>query len=125
MRQRDCPFVSCERLDDLHVAHVGAQDLGHRNGAVGILVVLHDCRHGATDGKARAVEGVDQACALELRGILVADVRAAGLEVPAVGAGGDLLVVVVAGQPDLEVIALGCGEANVAGAQRDNVVWQA
>jgi len=36
-------------------SHVGAENLGNHNGAVRLLVVLHDCDPGAADGKPRAV----------------------------------------------------------------------
>ena len=47
-----------DRLDFLEAAHVGAQDLGDRDGAVGILVVLQNGGHGTAGRQTGAVEGV-------------------------------------------------------------------
>ena len=66
-------------LDDLATAHVGAQHLGHGDGAVGILVVLHDGGHGAARGQAGAVQGVQVPRTLEVLGVAVLDVGAARL----------------------------------------------
>ena len=55
---------------------------------------------------------------------LEADVRTAGLEIDAVGAGGDLAVGVLGGQPDFQVIGLGGTEAHVARTQGDDAVGQ-
>ena len=54
---------------------------------------------------------------LEVLGVAILDVGAASLEVTAVGAGADLLVGVVARQPNLDVVGLTGREAQVAGAQ--------
>ena len=55
---------------------------------------------------------------------LPARAHAPGLEVPAVAAGGDFAVAVLAGQPDFQVVGDGGGEAGVAGGQDDAAVRQ-
>ena len=60
--------------------------------------------------------------ALEVLGVAILDVGAASLEVTAVGAGADLLVGVVARQPDLDVVGLTGREAQVAGAQANHAI---
>ena len=60
-----------------------------------------------------------------LAGGAEADVGAAGLEGFEVGAGGDFAVELLAGEPDLEVVGLGGGEAHVAGAEQHAAVGQA
>ena len=51
-----------------------------------------------------------------------ADVGAAGLEINAVGAGGNLAVGILSGKPDFHIIGLGGPEAHVTGAERDGAV---
>ncbi len=51
-----------------------------------------------------------------------AQAGAAGLEVLAVRAGGDLAVGVLSGQPDLEVVGLGRRETHVAGREADHAI---
>ncbi len=73
--------------DALHAAHVGAQGFGDENGAIGLLVVFHNGDHGAANGEAGAVQGVDELG--RSAGLAAeADIGAAGLEIGAVGAGG-------------------------------------
>ena len=81
-----------DRLDLLETTHVRTQDLGDRDGAVGVLVVLQNSGHGTTSRQAGTVKGVQVTRTLEVLGVAVLDVGAAGLEVAAVGAGADLLV---------------------------------
>ena len=78
--------------DLLHAAHIGTQNLGDRDGAVGILIVLQNGGHGAAGRQAGTVESVQVARTLEVLGVAILDVGAASLEVTAVGAGADLLV---------------------------------
>ena len=110
--------------DDGFAVHVGDQGVGDADGAVGLLVVLEDGEVGAADGEAAAVEGVQELGLLRAGGA-VADVGAAGLEALEVGAGADLAVELLAGEPDLEVVGLGGGEAHVAGAEEHAAVGQA
>src|ERR1017187_7265809 len=77
--------------DEGFVVHVGDEDFGDADGAVGLLVVLEDGEIGASDGEAAAVENVDE-LGFFLAGGAVADVGAAGLEGFEVGAGADLAV---------------------------------
>ena len=46
--------------DDGLAVHVGNEDLGDFDGAVGLLVVFEDGEVGAADGEAAAVEGVEE-----------------------------------------------------------------
>ena len=64
-------------------AHVGTQDGGDANAAVGLLVVFQDGDEGAAYGEARAVKGMDE---LRFVAVLraVACLHAARLEVAAV-----------------------------------------
>ena len=62
---------------------------------------------------------------LEILGVAILDVGATGLEVAAIGAGADLLVGVVARQPNLDVVGLTGREAQVAGAQANHAIRQA
>ena len=57
-----------DRLNLLEAAHVRTKNLGDRDGAVGVLVVLQDGGHGATSRQAGTVEGVQVARALEVLG---------------------------------------------------------
>lgn len=95
-----------DRLDLLEAAHVGTQNLGDRDGAVSVLVVLQNGCHGTAGRQTGTVEGVQIARTLEVLGVAILDVGATGLEVTTVGAGADLLVGVVARQPDLDVVGL-------------------
>ena len=69
-----------DRLDLLETAHVRTQNLGDRDGAVGVLVVLQNGSHGTTSRQAGTVKGVQVTRALEVLGVAVLDVGAAGLE---------------------------------------------
>ena len=110
--------------DDPVDSHVRAKDLGHQHRAVLLLVVLEDGDGGAAHGQAAAVQGVDEArLALLVRP--VADARPPGLVVGAVGAGGDLTVAVLAGQPHLDVVGLGRVRTHVAGAEHDGAEGEA
>ena len=46
------------RLDLLEATHVGTKNLGDRDGAVGVLVVLQNGSHGAASRQTGTVEGV-------------------------------------------------------------------
>src|SRR5882672_4032113 len=102
--------------DDGAAVHVGHEDVGNSDGAVGLLVVFQNCEIGAANREAAAVESVKK---LGLLGACrtVTDVGAARLEGFEVRAGGDLAVEILSGQPDLEVVCLGGGEAHVASAE--------
>src|SRR5439155_981265 len=105
-------------------AQVRAQHLRDHHAPVRPLVILQDGGEGATDGDAATVKRVDELGARGRRRS-VADVGAAGLEVPAVRAGRDLDEPVLAGKPHFEIHLLGAGEAEVAGADQDHSVGQA
>ncbi|MPN30922.1 hypothetical protein SDC9_178393 [bioreactor metagenome] len=57
-------------------------------------------------------------------GVLEPGLHPPRLEGFAVGAAGDFAIGTLRRQPDLEVVGLGCREAHVAGAQRDDAVGQ-
>ena len=89
-----------------------------------MLVILKNCNHCSAYGQARTVKRVHEAALLGGRR-LEADRGPAGLEILEIGAGRDLPVLVLSRQPDLDVVGLGRGEAQVAGAERDHPVVQA
>ena len=60
-RSTDRAAVDYRTPADHLEAHVGAQRLGHDDGAVGLLVVLEDGNQRAADGEARAVQRVRRA----------------------------------------------------------------
>ena len=81
------------------------------------LALLEDGHQGPARREARAVQGVDE-LGLGPARRAVADSRPPGLEVPKIAARGDLPVGVLGGEPDLQVVGLGGGEAEVPGAER-------
>ena len=102
---------------------IGFQYPGQSDAAIGLLIVLHHGHQRAAHGQAGAVQGMGQpGPAAVLR--LATDAGAAGLKVGAVGAGRDLPVAVLAGQPDFDVIGLGRGKAQVCCAERNHTVGQ-
>ena len=88
------------------------------------MTVLEDRDQRAADREAGAVEAVEQP-RLAAVGGTVAEVRPARLEVAAERAGGDLPVRLLSREPDLEVVGLGGGEAEIAGRERHHAVRQA
>ena len=60
-----------DRLDLLETTHVGTQNLGDRDGAVGVLVVLQNGGHGAAGRQAGTVESVQVVRTLEVLGELI------------------------------------------------------
>ena len=102
-------------------AHIGLQHVGDADGAVRLLIILQDGDQRAADGDARAVQRMDEAGVLgALRA--VARIHAAGLEVAAHRAGGNLAIGPLPRQPDLDVVGLLRGEAHVAGGEHDDAV---
>src|SRR5947208_9153933 len=111
--------ASGARGEAVEAGDVRPQRRRNRHGAVGVLVVLQHGDDGAADGEAGAVQGVAEVrLATALR--LEADVDAATAEVGVVRAGRDLAVLALSRQPDLEVVALGGAEADVARAALDD-----
>ncbi len=116
--------LACVFANDGFAVHVWDEGLGYFDAAVGLLVVFEDCEIGSAYGEAAAVEGVEE-LGLAGSGWAVADVGSAGLEGLEVGAGADLAVEVLAGEPDFEVVGLGGGETHVAGAEEHAAVGEA
>ena len=85
-------------------------------------MVFHHRDQRAPDGETRAVQRVHE-LRLALR-VAEARLHPPRLERLAVRARRDLAVGVLRGQPHFEVVGLGGGEADVAGAQRDDAVRQ-
>src|SRR5690242_17984317 len=112
---RSLPF-SLRWSDALQAAKVRAQGFRDDDRAVRLLVVLEDSEPGAPHRESAAVQRMEQ---LSLAGLAAAEtqVGAARLECLEVGAGRNLFVVAVRGQPHLEVVGLGRAESQVAGAQ--------
>src|SRR5437763_4226038 len=95
--------------DDLEPAHIGTQCLGHRDGAVTLLVILEHSDQRATDREARSVERMHEARPLPFRRPK-ARLHAAGLQLAAIGAARDLAIGVLARQPDPDAVGLARGE---------------
>ena len=95
-------------------AHVGTQDLGDQDGAVGLQVVLQEGNQHAGRRHAGVVQSVAQLHLAVL--ILVADAQATGLSIAQVGAGADLEIFLLPGRPSLDVAALDLQVGQVAGA---------
>ena len=83
------------RLDVFDAAHIGNEHIRNLDRAVGLLIILNDRSHGATNRKTGTVQRMHETVAFEVLGVLVLDVRATRLEVFAVLAGRDLLVGIV------------------------------
>src|SRR5215470_9028952 len=91
--------------DSLRAFDVRNEGIGHLNASIGPLVVFKNRDQRATDGQTRAVEGVTELGLFTLCGP-EANLRSPRLEIPAVGAGADFAINVLAGQPDLYVVCL-------------------
>ena len=109
--------------DLLHAVQIGAQLFGDDDAAVRLLELLDDGGHQAAGGKTGAVERVHELQFLRLVAA-EADVAAAGLIVARVGDGGALLVLVHAGDPQLDVVGGGHGGGAVARGQLGKAVVQ-
>src|SRR5690606_2638287 len=109
------------RFDPLHAAHIRPEGLGDLDATVGLLVVFQDCRKGTADRQTRAVERVEK---LRLRPFFRTkpNLRSPGLKILEVAARRDLDIPAVAWHPNLQVIRLGRGKGNVAGAQEHHAV---
>src|SRR6185369_12800443 len=89
-------------LDDSLSSHVRAQGFGNRDADVLLLVILDDGHPGAANCEPAAIQGVDE---LGLPfGALEPDAGSARLEGFEIRAGRNLLVTVLAGQPDFDVV---------------------
>ena len=84
-----------DRHHDLEAAHVGLQDLGDGDAAVGLQMVLQEGDQHTRRSHAGVVQGVGQIGLAVLA--LDADVQAACLCIAQVGAGADLEVLLLAG----------------------------
>src|SRR5262245_64540496 len=93
---------SISGCDPLDPAHVGPEHGGDTNGAVGLLIVLEDRDQRAADGQARAVQRVTVLRPAPARRAVL-QVEPARLERLAVRARGDLAVLRLPRQPDLDV----------------------
>src|SRR3989338_2944994 len=101
----DLVFALAMRRNDLQPAHVRLERLGNGDGTVLLLVVLHDRDERAPDGKAGAVQRVDEARVL-FAFRPVARIHAPRLEVAADRAGGNFAIGLLPRQPDLDVVGL-------------------
>ena len=93
-----------DRTEHFNTAHVRTKRFGNRHAAVSVLVVFEHGDERAADGEAGTVERVD-VLGLAIF-ILEASAHAAGLEGLAVGAGRNLAVGVLRGDPDFKVCLL-------------------
>ena len=96
-------------------AEVGAEHFREKDGSVFLEMLFQKGDHETRQGHARAVERVDE-LRLAVR-VLEAAVQAAGLVVGEAAARADLQPLLLAGRPELEVVALGGREAHVAGRE--------
>ena len=103
--------------------HVGLQHFGNQHGPVRLLIVFEHRDERAPDRKTRAVERVQQ-FVLALR-VLEPRLHPARLERPGVGAGRDLPIGILGGEPDFEIVCLRRRETHVAGAKYDLAIWGA
>src|SRR6185437_70302 len=110
--------------DCLQPAHIWTQRVGHRDLAIGSLIVLEHRNQGTPDSQAGAIERVDEARPLPFRRTETR-LHAPRLELAAIGAARDLAIGPLAGQPDLDVVGLARGEAHVAGAQQHDPIGEA
>ena len=104
--------------------HVRTEDFRYDDGAVGLLVVFQDGGNGTAYGEAGAVEGMD-VFRFVLRRAAEADIGTASLEIFRVGTRRDFAVFALRREPYFDVEGLSSGEANVAGAEANDVVRQA
>src|SRR5699024_1883987 len=96
----------------------------NRDGAVFVLIVFKQCSHRTADGKAAAVQSMEQFWL----GSLIAfefDVSAPRLEICHVGNRADFLVVAVARQPHFNVVCLGRAESDVPGTEQHSSMGDA
>src|SRR5262245_22336364 len=84
--------------DSFQAVHVGTQRRGNGDRAILLLEVLEDGNQGASHGKPRAVQGVDEARALLPR-LAAARLHAPRLEFAAVRAARDLAIGALPRQP--------------------------
>ena len=103
-----------DRHHDLEAAHVGLQDLGDGDTAIGLQMVLEECDEHTRRSHAGVVQSVGQIGLTILA--LDADVQAAGLCIAQVGARADFEVFLLAGAPCLDVAALDLQVSQVTGA---------
>lgn len=84
-----------DRHHDLEAAHVGLQDLGDGDTAIGLQMVLEECDEHTRRSHAGVVQSVGQIGLAILA--LDTDVQTAGLCIAQVGAGADFEVFLLAG----------------------------
>src|SRR5882762_7120382 len=110
------------RHETLH-SEVRDQGCRNRHGAVGLLPRLEQRRDGAWQRDTRRIECVHQ---LRLRagGGAVADVGTPRLEIGEAARARDLEPLADTRRPDLEVVRLGAGEAQVAGREQHDAVGE-
>ena len=96
-------------------AHVWAEGFRDKDGAILLLIVVHDSDPGTADGEARAVQGVYKFTFAAGSG-LETYAGAARLKGFAIRTRGDFAKLVGGRQPDFQVIGFCGGEAHVTGA---------
>src|SRR3990167_6716800 len=102
-------------------SHVRTQHLRYHDAPIFLLVIFQHRNHGSPHSETGAVERVDKhRPPLLFRA--VADLSPARLKVLAVGARADLPVRPLPGKPNLQVIRLRGGKAQIAGAELHNAI---
>src|SRR4029079_6585024 len=95
-------------------AEIGAERSGDEHAAILLLMVLQNRGDDTRKRQSRSVQGVNET-RLPAARRLVADIRAARLEVGEVAAGGNLEPLADAGGLDLEIVGVCAREAVVSG----------
>ncbi len=115
-RIRRCGRRSTGRGEAFEPAEIRAQGLGYADRPVRLLAILEQRRQRAAHGETRAIQRMHQ---LRLAGRRVAPARpqAPCLEIFEVAARGNLAIGPLRRQPHLQVVGLGGGETQIAGAQ--------
>src|SRR5438067_907590 len=98
------------------------QSLGHHHTPIGLLVVLDDREPRPPHRQSAAIQRVDEFRLALARFAL--DLRAARLKSFEVRARRDLFIIVLAGEPDLQVIRFRRAESSVRGAQHHATISQ-
>src|SRR5688572_26962297 len=117
----EAELLQLRSRDDVLPVHEGAESLRDDYGSVSLLIILENRDQRAADRESGSVQRVDElSLPRALRAVL--DAGAARLEGFRVAAGGNLAVGVLPRQPDLEVVGLRGGKADVAAAQKHAAV---
>src|SRR5439155_1375006 len=102
------------RPDEALAANIRTKRFRNHDRSILLLIVFHDCDPGAADSQTGSVQCVHKPDFSAAAGT-VADVGSPRLEILEVAARWDFTIVVLAGQPNFDIVALRSSEAHVAG----------